>query len=188
MKLCEHTLFYRPRLIGSLALLALLSACSGETGVEVKQWMESTKKNVKPQVPPISEPKKFIPFGYVKRADIDPFNPGKLFGAIERTRAIIKTGPVIDETRQKEVLEGYPLDALKMVGSLEQKGIHVALIQAEKNIFQVKIGNHIGQNNGRIIKISDAEITINEVVQDATGDNVERETKLELQESKNDRK
>jgi type IV pilus assembly protein PilP len=183
--------FYRPSLmtpLASLALLTLLSACSGESGVEVKQWMEEAKKNVKSQVPPIAEPKKFIPFGYVKRSEIDPFNPGKLFGAIERTRAIVNTGPVIDETRQKEVLEGYPLDALKMVGTLERKGVHVALIQAERNIFQVKIGNFIGQNNGKITKITDAEVTINEVVQDATGDNVERESKLELQESKNDRK
>jgi type IV pilus assembly protein PilP len=174
----------RVRILGSLVLLAMLSACTGGGGSEIKEWMETTKKNVKPRVQPISEPKKFIPFGYVKRPDIDPFNPGKLLNVLARQAESAKTGPVIDENRQKEVLEGYPLDALKMVGTLERKGETVALILAERNIFQIKVGNHVGQNNGKITKITETEISINEIVQDAVGDNVEREAKLELQESK----
>ena len=173
--------------IGVLSLIILLSGCGEASVNEVKQWMETTKKEVRPQVPPLSEPKKFIPFGYVNKAEVDPFNPNKLLGAIARLTASTKKGPVIDETRVREYLEGFPLDTLKMVGFLEKKGVFVALVQVDKNVYQVKVGNHVGQNHGKVAKITESEIVINEIVQDATGDNVEHEAKLELQETKNDR-
>ena len=177
----------RFRLIGSLAVLMLLSACSGRSENEIREWMEGVRKEIKPMVTPITEPKKFIPYGYVHKDEIDPFNPNKLLIAIARTNAKTKTGPVIDENRVKEVLEGVPLDALKMVGTLEKKGVYVALIQSDKSIYQVRVGNYLGQNNGKITKITETEVEIKEIVQDAVGDNVEHEAKLELQESKNDR-
>lgn len=173
---------------GSLVLLLMLSACGDASVNEVRQWMETTKAEVRPQVQPLSEPKKFIPFGYVNKSEIDPFNPNKLLGAIAKLKDSTKKGPVIDETRVREYLEGYPLDTLKMVGFLEKKGVFVALIQVEKSVYQVKVGNYVGQNHGKITKITESEVDISEIVQDATGDNVEHEAKLELQETKNDRK
>ena len=175
------------RLIGSVLVLTALAACSGHSENEIKEWMEEVKKGVKPTVSPIQEPKKFIPYGYVHKEEVDPFNPNKLLIAIARTNAKTKSGPVIDENRVKEVLEAVPLDTLKMVGTLEKKGVYVALIQNDKSIYQVKVGNYLGQNHGKITRITETEVEIKEIAQDATGDNVERETKLELQESKNDR-
>lgn len=175
------------RLIGSVLVLMTLAACSGHSENEIKEWMEEVKKGIKPTVTPIQEPKKFIPYGYVHKDEVDPFNPNKLLIAIARTNAKTKSGPVIDENRVREVLEAVPLDTLKMVGTLEKKGVYVALIQNDKSIYQVKVGNYLGQNHGKITKITETEVEIKEIAQDATGDNVERETKLELQESKNDR-
>lgn len=175
------------RLVGILAVLMTLAACSGRNEDEVRGWMEGVRKDVKPIVTPISEPKKFIPFGYVHKDEVDPFNPNKLLIAIARSTAKTKTGPVIDQNRVKELLEGVPLDSLKMVGTLEKKGVYVALIQNDKNIYQVRLGNYLGQNHGKITKITETEVELKEIIQDATGDNVEHEAKLELQESKNDR-
>jgi type IV pilus assembly protein PilP len=54
----------------------------------------------------------------------------------------------------------------------------------DKSIFQAKVGNYIGQNFGMIIKITDTEVQLKEIVRDASGEWVERQSKLELQESK----
>lgn len=173
------------RVVGLMLPLLLLGACSESSVNEVKVWMETTTKEVKPQVTPLSPPKKFIPFGYVNKDALDPFNQAKLSGVLARIKeATAKQGPVIDTNRVREHLEGFPLDALKMVGTLEKKGLMVALVQAEKSIYQVKVGNYIGQNHGKVVKISETEIEIKEIVQDAVGDNVEHDAKLELQESK----
>jgi type IV pilus assembly protein PilP len=173
------------RVLGLMLPVLLLGACSEGSVNEVKVWMDTTTREVKPQVSPLSPPKKFIPFGYVNKDEMDPFNPTKLSGVLARLKAATaKQGPVIDTTRVREHLEGFPLDALKMVGTLEKKGVMVALVQAEKSIYQVKLGNYIGQNHGKVTKISETEIEIKEIVQDAVGDNVEHDAKLELQESK----
>ena len=75
------------------------------------------------------------------------------------------------------------LDTLKMVGLIEKNGLKLALIQSDKKVYQAKLGGYIGQNFGLIVKISESEIQIKETVQDAAGDWVEREAKLELQGS-----
>lgn len=173
--------------VGLMLPVLLLGACSEGSVNEVRVWMEATAKEVKPQVSPLSPPKKFIPFGYVNKEALDPFNQSKLFDVLTRiSQATAKQGPVIDVNRVREHLEGFPLDSLKMVGTLEKKGTVVALVQAEKSIYQVKVGNYIGQNHGKVVKISETEIEIKEIVKDAVGDNVEHEAKLELQENKND--
>ena len=170
--------------IGPFSLAVLLGGCGDASVNEVRQWMETTKKEVQPQVPPLSEPKKFIPFGYVNKSEIDPFNPNKLLGAIAKLSVRTQKGPVIDESRVREYLEGFPLDTLKMVGFLEKKGVFTALVQVDKNVYQVKVNNYVGQNHGKVSKITESEIVVNEIVQDATGDNIEHEAKLELQETK----
>ena len=64
-----------------------------------------------------------------------------------------------------------------MVGTLRKPGLNYALLQAEKTIYKVKVGNYVGQNLGMVIGISDAAVEIKEVVQDASGDWVERKAK-----------
>jgi type IV pilus assembly protein PilP len=165
------------------ALAIVLAGCS-ENGGEVKEWMKDVEKKTLVQVQPLPEPKKFIPFGYIGKTEIDPFNPNKLLVAIAKLKESTKPGLKIDETRVREFLEGFPLDSFKMVGTLQKAGVNVALVQIDKTVYKVKVGNYVGQNHGMITSINDSEINIKEIVQDATGDNVEHEAKLELQESK----
>lgn len=85
--------------------------------------------------------------------------------------------------RRKEPLEAYPLDAMTMVGSLDKGGQKVALLKVENLLHQVRKGNYLGQNYGRVTQITESEITLREIVQDAAGEWIERGTTLQLQEN-----
>ena len=75
-----------------------------------------------------------------------------------------------------------------MVGTIEKRGVIHAVLQIDRAVHQVVVGQHVGQNYGLITGITESAVTLKEIVQDATGDWVERMSKLELQESKEDTK
>ena len=83
--------------------------------------------------------------------------------------------------RTKEALESFPLDSVSMVGTLNKKNSPVALLKVDKLLYQAKVGNYVGQNYGRITKISDSEVVLREIAQDASGEWVERKVNLQLQ-------
>jgi type IV pilus assembly protein PilP len=174
-----------------LALPALLVSVSfglsgcGDGGVqEVKQWMDEVRAQTKSIVPKIAEPKKFTPFAYSAKSQVDPYNPAKLSVALARQQANSGNGIKPDLDRRKEALEAYPLDTIVMVGTLEKPGLSYALLQVDKTVFQARVGNYVGQNLGMITRITDSEVQLKEIVRDAAGEWVERKAKLELQESK----
>lgn len=171
-----------PAVVGAVAI-AGLTGCS-DSGVELQQWMQETKQQTKVSISKLSEPKKFTPYLYGGKSSVDPFSPSKLLVALAKaqgnTNSILKP----DMERRREPLESFPLDALKMVGTLSKPGIVVALLQTDKTVFKAKVGNYVGQNFGMITKITDASVLLKEIVQDASGEWVEREAKLELQENK----
>jgi type IV pilus assembly protein PilP len=173
----------RNRLI-TIALLLPLFGCSDGGVQEVKQWMDEVRKTTPVSVQKLSEPKKFTPFVYSAKNDVDPYSPVKLSVALAKLQATSGSGIKPDLDRRKEPLESYPLDAIKMVGTLEKPGITYALLQIDKAVFQAKVGNHVGQNFGMVTKITDTEVQLKEIVRDAAGEWVERATKLELQENK----
>ena len=84
--------------------------------------------------------------------------------------------------RRKEPLEAFPLDSVTLVGSVQRKGTRFALLKVENLLYQVKVGDYLGQNNGKIMQITETEITIRETVQDASGELIERPAALLLQE------
>ena len=166
-----------------LILPGLLAAC-GDGGIqEVRQWMDETRRQTRVVVPKLTEPKKFTPFTYAGRNAADPYSPGKFVNAMATPAASgNRFQPNMD--RRREPLESFPLDNLKMVGTLRKQGASFALVQAEHTVFQARVGSYIGQNFGQITKITDSEIELKETVQDAAGEWVERTAKLELQEIK----
>ena len=171
------------------AAAVLLAGCGASDVREVQDWMAQTKKDTRVSVKPIPEPKTFIPFAYMARESLDPFTPNKLLAELALAAAASngdKLKP--DMARRKEVLENYPLDTLTMVGTMEKAGVNYALIQLDRQVYQVRTGMRIGQNFGTVVSVSDAAVNIKEVVQDAGGEWVERMAKLELQESKESKK
>ncbi len=169
--------------VAAVGVAGALSGCN-DNGVELQQWMQETKQQTKVSIPKLSEPKKFIPFLYDSKASIDPYNPKKLMVAFARAQSNSSSMLKPDMERRREPLESFPLDTLKMVGTLQKPGVTYALLQADKTVFQAKVGNYVGQNFGLITKISDTDVELKEIVQDASGDWIERPAKLELQESK----
>jgi type IV pilus assembly protein PilP len=169
----------------SLAAVALLLAGCGDSNVrEVRDWMAQVQKDTKPSVKPLREPKDFIPYAYNGKDSVDPFDANKLLAELARTAASANNPNRPDTNRPKELLENYPLDTMKMVGSMQKGGVVYGLLQIDKALYQVKSGMRVGQNFGLVTRVNENAIDIREVVQDAGGDWVERMSRLELQESK----
>ena len=167
-----------------LIAVSVLSGCYGSKDAELQQWMVEQKGNTPAKIAPISAPKKFIPQAYTQKASMEPFNNQKLLQALRKdsSQSAANLALISPElTRRKEVLEGYPLDAVSMVGILDKKNALIALLRVDKLLYQAKVGNYVGQNYGRITKISDTEIAIREIAQDAAGEWIERKVNLQLQ-------
>lgn len=169
-----------------LLLLSLaLTACTQSGQEELQQWMNQQRAQTRPKVEPIPEPKKFTPQAYTQERAGDPFSNQKLTQALKRESAqTTSTASLVapELARRKEPLEAYPLDAMTMVGSLIKQGQPVALIRVDNLLYQVRPGNYLGQNYGRIMKVDETEVVLREIVQDSAGEWIERTATLQLQE------
>jgi type IV pilus assembly protein PilP len=173
------------RLIGLCAAGAVLAGCGSSGQEELQQWMKDQRAATKPHVTPIPEPKKFTPQPYTQEGSTDPFSNIKLTQALKRESAQSTSNAALvapELARRKEPLEAYPLDVMKMVGSLHKEGQPVALLRVDNLLYQVKPGNYLGQNYGKIVKVSETEVVLREIVQDAAGEWTERQATLQLQE------
>lgn len=173
------------RMGGLVLITVLVSACMGTDGDELEQWMAEQKSQTKPKVVPISEPKQFKPESYTQVSAVEPFSKEKLTQALRRDAAqTTSNGALVapELARRKEALESFPLDAMALVGSLVRAGQPVALVKVDNLLYQVRPGNYLGQNFGRVTKINETEVTLREIVQDAVGEWIERTATLQLQE------
>jgi type IV pilus assembly protein PilP len=166
----------KPRLAVALVATALLASCGGDNQ-DLRQWMAEQGKGVRGHLDPLPQLKPYEPFAYNDFDLPDPFKPRK----IQPTKGDSKLAP--DLTRRKEPLEAFPLESLSMVGTLaRQKQMYALVKTPEKDIYQVRPGNHLGQNFGVVTDITDTEIKMKELVQDGSGDWTERTSALQLQQ------
>jgi type IV pilus assembly protein PilP len=168
------------RAAAGLALCAtlLLAACGGEQHADLDDWMKEQGKNAKGKLDPLPQIKPYDPFTYNAFSLPDPFKPRK----IEPTKGGSKLAP--DFSRRKEPLEAFPLESLSMVGTLARNKTVYALIRTpEREVYQVRTGNYLGQNYGVITGVADGEVKLKELIQDGTGDWTERSSTLQLQQS-----
>ncbi|MDB5857281.1 MAG: pilP [Ramlibacter sp.] len=176
----------RHTLLLALAAAGALSACGSSDQEEIQKWMQEQRAQTKPNVQPIPEPKKFTPQDYTQEAAIDPFSNQKLAQALKRDSQQSSSASAAllapELNRRKEPLEAFPLDSMAMVGSLLKQGQPVALVRVDNLLYQVRPGNYLGQNYGRITKVGESEVVLRELVQDAAGEWVERNASLQLQE------
>jgi len=170
---------------GALAAAMLLAGCGDSDVREVRDWMEQVKRDTRPAVKPLPEPKDFLPYAYGARQAVDPFNPNKLLGELARVAATSNNPNQPDLQRPREQLETYPLDTMQMVGTMEKGGMRYALLQVDRSLYQVRTGQRIGQNFGVVTHVGDDAVDIREVVQDAAGEWTGRMSKLELQTKEN---
>ena len=170
-------------LVSAPALLAglLLAGCSADMD-ELQLWMKQERDQARATIKPLVPPKKFLPQPYEASLGVDPFSTQKLSVAIKQEASQPNSLLTAEMNRRREPLEAYPLDSMSMVGSLTRQSQRFALLRVDNLLYQVKDGAYLGQNFGRVMKISETDITLREVVQDAAGEWIERTSTLQLQE------
>lgn len=171
---------------GTLLALALsLTACTSSSQDELQSWMQTERNSIKPSVQPIPAPTKFVPQAYEGERQTPPFSSEKLASVLRGSQSVPVANSALIEpelNRRKQPLEAYPMDIMKMVGSLNRDGQLVALVKVDNLLYQVRPGNYLGQNYGRVTRISETEVVLREIVQDSSGEWTERAAALQLQE------
>jgi len=161
----------------------VLAACSGDEHQDLKEELKVLTKDLRGQIAPLPVVKPYEPVPYTALDLPDPFGPAKIELAISAgpNKKVDPKAP--DTTRPREPLEAYPLETLKLVGTLTQKGVTYALVRADASVYRIKKGNYLGQNFGLITDITDNQINLKELVQDASGDWTERKIALQILET-----
>ena len=168
-------------LLCTVLMSATLIGCSGEQD-ELQQWMDQQRREVKPSVAALSQPKKFNPQPYAAMSSVEPFSSQKLTVALKQEARQPNSLLAAEINRRKEPLEAYPVDSMSMVGSVVKQGRQFALLRVDNLLHNVKVGDYLGQNYGKIVKISETNVSLREIVQDAAGEWIERVTAIQLQE------
>lgn len=174
----------RRTLFAVLACLTLVS-CGGEQHSDLRQFVRDSDNMPRGRIPPLPEVKPYEAFEYAAFDLLDPFVPRK----IEPARSAKADPRLPDPNRRKGPLEAFPLENLKMVGSLSQKKEFFALIKTpDNNLYRVKMGDFMGQNFGRVIDITESAVKLKELIQDSGNDWKEEERTLLLQDEQEARK
>lgn len=178
----RHLPLIRRMALGLMAVGCMaLTACS-DGHDELQQWMDEQRRQAKPRVPPLLPPRKFDPQPYMALPAVEPFSTQKLVVAIKQENREPNSLLAAELNRRRDPLESYPLDAISMVGSVMREGRSYALMKVDNLLYQVRTGEYIGQNYGKVLRITETEVTLREIVQDAIGEWVERTSTLQLQE------
>ncbi len=138
----------------------ILTGCN-EKGVEIKDWMKEQEKSLKGKIEKIPEPQAYTPIEYSAK-----FNPFVLKPIISLSQ-LTKNRFAPDANRKKEFLEEYTLETLKMTGFFSKDKKNYAMIKAPDNkVYQVTIGNYLGQNYGVIKDINEGVIFLEERIKE----------------------
>ena len=151
-----------------------LSACGGNMD-DLDEYINQVKAREPGRIEPLPEITPYESFTYV--ADVEGLRSPFLPDTPQASGAA--TGPRPDDNRSREFLEGFPLDSLGMVGTLDIGETTYGLVQtADGLVHRVVAGNYIGQNDGRITGISVSEITLVEIISDGIGGYIERDAAI----------
>ncbi|MBN2702435.1 MAG: pilus assembly protein PilP [Methylohalobius sp. ZOD2] len=165
----------------SIWSISLLAGCGGQDLSDLHAYVAEVKARPKGAIEPLPEIKTVETFVFDPEGLRDPFTQKKQ--APPPQVAVTGNGVKPDPTRPHEVLEDFSLDSLRMVGTIEKDDLLWGLVQtADKTIYRVKTGNHMGRNYGRITHINEDRIEVVEIIPDAPGTWRERQAALALAE------
>ena len=166
------------------SISGLLAACSGNPTSDLEDYVQTTKSQQKSSIEPLPEFKPYESFAYQATDLRDPFTAPS-FSHVQPSSQIASSNNGIkpDFARPTEPLEEFPLDSLRMVGTLEQHEDHWALINdTDGTIHRVEPGNYAGQNHGKITRITEHEVELTEIVPDGIGGWMERQASIAISE------
>ncbi len=157
--------------------VAVLSACEQDK-TDLVAYVAQVKSQQKSDIEPIPVMKPYEKFAYAASNLRDPFVPTVIDVPQPAPEPVIDNGIHPDENRRKEVLEFFDLSQLQYVGTLEQEQVWALVRAPDGVIHRVQTGNYMGQNNGKIMKISDSKLVLKEIVPQGGGGYIERETSV----------
>ncbi|GAP66113.1 Tfp pilus assembly protein PilP [Mizugakiibacter sediminis] len=165
------------RILIGTAALALLAGCSGQG--DLRQWVAAEKAKKGAPLPPLPVIKTFETFEYQDQDLRDPFSPSPT----ELHAGGAVNGPQPDQNRAKEPLEAFPLDSLKMVGTLGGGAGMEALIKDPQGVIhRIHAGNYMGQNYGRVADVAEDHVDLVELIPNGNGGWMERQATIALGE------
>jgi type IV pilus assembly protein PilP len=158
----------------ALGLLLGLAGCSGQG--DLHAWVAQVKARKGAPLPPLPVVRTFETFLYQDQDKRDPFEP-----APPAANEQVAAGPHPDQDRPREPLEAFPLDSLKMVGTIGSKGNIEALIKDPQGVIhQVRVGEYMGQNYGHVTQVTTGEVDLVELVPNGSGGWMERDASVAL--------
>ncbi|MGZ4992123.1 MAG: pilus assembly protein PilP [Methylobacter sp.] len=151
-------------------LVTLLTGCSNDDFSDLTRYISEVKARPKEAIKPLPEIKVIEPFMFKPEGLRDPFKPLEQPEQSEGVEVSSGSGIKPDTARRKEELEAFPLDGLRMVGTVDMKSSLWGLVKAsDSTIYRVKVGNYMGKNYGKIIRIVSDKIELMEIVSDKPG-------------------
>jgi len=174
-------MFNRKLVLVGGALVVSLSGCHSTEGVrDLQQFTKEAYKARKPEITPLPEVKPYERYEYSSSDEVDPFNKQNLAPPEDQ---LPDAGEGPDTLRRKQPLEKYPLDGLKMVGTMEKSDIRWVILSAPDNVtYHARVGDFVGQNYGKIEKIAEDKIDIVETIKNPVGRWIKRKSVLEVAE------
>lgn len=163
-----------------ILLTTALGGCGGESHQDLRDWMRQQGEGARGKVEPLPQVRPYEPFTYNAFDLPDPYKPRK----IETGKPSGESKLQPDFNRRREPLEAYPLETVRMVGTLQKgRAMYALLKTTDRNVFQVREGNYVGQNFGVIMSISDTELKLRELIQDGAGEWTERTSTLFIEDA-----
>jgi type IV pilus assembly protein PilP len=168
----SHARHSKALVAGCLLAALSLAGCGDGTG-DLRAEIEKAKMRPGGRIAPLPEVAPYESYEYSMGGERSPF--------LQSLAGESPNGTRPDSQRPREYLEQFPLDTLKMVGTLKRGGANYGLVQTKDGlIHRVVSGNHLGQNDGRITSVSDVRIALVEIVPDGMGGYIERQAALAL--------
>jgi len=153
--------------ISCVVVMALLAGGCSDDFSDLNRYISEVKAKPKEPIKPLPEIKVIEPFLFKPEGLRDPFRPLEQPEQAEGVDVSTGSGIKPDTTRRKEELEEFPLDGLRMVGTIDMKSSLWGLVKASNGtIYRVKVGNYMGKNYGKIIRIVSDKIELMEIVPD----------------------
>lgn len=169
--------------VSGLAMALALTGCASDDYSDLSAYVAEVKAKPKRTIPPLPEIKVVEPYIFKPDGLRDPFKPMQRSEDSEEEVVAFGVGIRPDRTRHKEELEAFSLDTLRMVGTFSMKSKLWGLVTAgDGTIHRVQVGNYMGKNDGKIIRIVDDRIELMEIVPDKPGTWREKQTSLALVE------
>jgi type IV pilus assembly protein PilP len=168
--------------IAGLSCALVLTGCGDSEHEDLRQWMREASKDLRGNIKPLPQVRPYEPLAYDGDALRSPFDTGRVTSGGGGSK--VGGGPAPDLNRPREPLEEFPLETMKFVGFFQDKKRLIAQVLVNNKTYDLKVGNYIGQNFGRVVEIeteqNEEKIVLKEVIQEPDGAWVERDSELLL--------